>query len=99
MEDEPLTDWAERRDRRLRGRLRVMTLAGGPQGFHVNPEAPRLISRWNGYGWEAMGVAANLAEARRLLYPETAGTDPTARPAPDFPPPPRGRHRRPDAPR
>ncbi|MFD5320789.1 DUF6087 family protein [Streptomyces sp. NPDC127098] len=78
MEEEPLSDWAERRSRRRADRYRVVTLTPGPPaGGHVDPAAPRLVSRWNGYEWEAVAVVANLAEAKRILYPETAGTDPT----------------------
>ncbi|MFG3407760.1 DUF6087 family protein [Streptomyces sp. NPDC048142] len=70
MDDEPLSDWAERRDAKI-GRLRAMPLVtgDGPKGAHLNPDAPRVIQRWNGYAWEPHGTAANLAEARRLLHP------------------------------
>lgn len=78
MDDEPLSDWAERREQRLSGRFRVVILGSGAQGSHVNPDVPRLISRWNGYEWEPVTVAANLAETKRILHPETAGVDPMA---------------------
>jgi hypothetical protein len=79
MDDEPLADWAERRDARI-GRLRPVPIISGdrPRGSHLHPEAPRGIERWNGYVWEPYALAANLAEAQRVLYPETAGTDPPA---------------------
>ncbi len=75
MDEESLADWAARRERRRADRYRVDTLSPGPrQGDHVNPDAPRLISRWNGYEWEAVALAANLAEAKRFTHPQTAGT-------------------------
>jgi hypothetical protein len=87
-DDEPLPAWAERRRRRRAGRFRVLTLTptGPVQGAHVEPDAPRLVARWNGYEWEAVCVAAGLAEAQRILYPRAAGRDPAQgagrRPAP-----------------
>ncbi|WP_030208313.1 DUF6087 family protein [Streptomyces bikiniensis] len=97
MDDEPLAEWAERRDARI-GQLRAVPLVtgDGPRASHLNPDAPRAIQRWNGHLWEAHGFAANLAEARRLLFPraETAAT-------PEAPPklgPGTGRHRKPPTP-
>ncbi|MCZ7431790.1 DUF6087 family protein [Streptomyces sp. WMMC1477] len=80
MDDEPLEEWAERRDRRV-GRLRaVHAVTGeGPQGAHVDPEAPRVIERWNGYAWEPHLFAASLAEAKAVLYPP-AQEAPSGRP-------------------
>ncbi|MFE6777132.1 DUF6087 family protein [Streptomyces sp. NPDC057702] len=95
MDEESLSDWAERRDARV-GRLRAVPLVSGgkPKGSHLNPDAPRVIQRWNGHTWEPHLMAANLAEARQLLYPPDSS--PPAAP----PPPPlgtgRGRHRKPD---
>ena len=82
MDDESLSQWAERRDARI-GRLRAVPLLSGdgPQGFHLNPDAPRIIQRWNGYTWEPHGFAANLAETKRILYPQ-AGEPPASAPAP-----------------
>ncbi|AYN41620.1 hypothetical protein D9753_25155 [Streptomyces dangxiongensis] len=98
MDDEPLSQWAERRDARI-GQLRAVPLLSGdgPRGSHLNPGAPRAIQRWNGHMWEPHGFAANLAEARRLLFPRTE-----AAPAPEAAPrlgPGTGRRRRPQAPR
>ncbi|WP_052848234.1 DUF6087 family protein [Streptomyces avicenniae] len=85
MDEEPLAAWAARRESRRNALYRVVTLTPGPRaGAHVRPEAPRLVCRWNGYEWEAVAVAADLAETQRILYPDTAGTDPFA---------PRGRER------
>ncbi|MBW1597023.1 DUF6087 family protein [Streptomyces sp. JJ38] len=99
MDEEPLKDWAERRDRRI-GRLRaVHAVTGeGPRGTHVDPEAPRVIERWNGYAWEPHLFAASLAEAKAVLYPQPE-EPPSGQPGPESGPlrPGRGRHRKPRA--
>ncbi|WP_225101869.1 DUF6087 family protein [Streptomyces sp. CoH27] len=97
MDDEPLSQWAERRDAKI-GRLRAVPLVtgGSPQGSHLNPDAPRAIQRWNGHMWEPYGFAASLAEARRVLFPDTEVT-PVSGPAPKLGPG-TGRHRKPRAP-
>lgn len=71
MDDEPLSAWAERRDARI-GRLRAVPIFSGegPSGSHLKPDAPRAIERWNGHTWEPHGYAQDLAEAKRILYPE-----------------------------
>lgn len=53
MNDEPLKEWAERRDART-GRLRAVPVArgDGPRASHLNPDVPRAIERWNGHMWE-----------------------------------------------
>ncbi|MFJ2903047.1 DUF6087 family protein [Streptomyces sp. NPDC087212] len=103
MDDEPLSEWAKRRDAKV-GRLRAVHLTAGegdPRGFHVNPDAPRIIQRWNGHLWEPYAFASDLAEAKRVLYAtdETEAADPPA-----SGPAPRlgtgtGRHRKPRPPR
>ncbi|MER5970428.1 DUF6087 family protein [Streptomyces sp. NPDC002055] len=101
MDDEPLERWAERRDARI-GRLRALPIVpgGGPRGSHLYPDAPRAIERWNGYAWEPYGFAANLAEAKAILYPEAKDS-----PAPAQGPAPKplgtgtGKHRKPQPPR
>ncbi|MFD8347404.1 DUF6087 family protein [Streptomyces coelicoflavus] len=101
-DDEPLSAWAERRDRKI-GRLRAVPLAAGdgPRGTHLAPDAPRVIQRWNGYEWEPHGFAANLAEARSVLHLGTGtGAVPSPEPAPGPAPrlgPGTGRHRKPRA--
>ncbi|MGW5332940.1 DUF6087 family protein [Streptomyces bauhiniae] len=99
MDDEPLSEWADRRDAKI-GRLRAVPLipGGGPQAGHLNPEAPRLIQRWNGHAWEAHGFAANLGEAKRILYP-AAQEPPAQTPVPAQNPlrAGTGRHRKPPA--
>lgn len=95
MDDEPLSDWAARRDAKI-GRLRAVPLVtgDGPKASHLNPEAPRAIQRWNGYTWEPHGTAATLAEAQRLVYPRVESP-----PVDASTPQPlrigRGRHRKP----
>ncbi|MEU5010310.1 DUF6087 family protein [Streptomyces sp. NPDC021749] len=44
MNDEPLSEWAERRYAKV-GRLRAIPLVtgDGPKGSHLNPDAPRAI--------------------------------------------------------
>ncbi|MET8288365.1 DUF6087 family protein [Streptomyces sp. NPDC005132] len=71
MGEEPLSDWAKRRDAKI-GRLRAspITPQGGPKGAHVNPDAPRAIEQWNGHSWEISSYAPNLREAQRLLHPQ-----------------------------
>ncbi|MFD5017239.1 DUF6087 family protein [Streptomyces chartreusis] len=95
MDDEPLSDWAERRDAKI-GRLRAIPLVSGdgPKGSHLNPDAPRVIQRWNGCAWEPHGYAANLAEAQQLLHPrdEEPPTVPVLQPQPLQAG--RGRHRK-----
>ena len=98
MDDESLSEWAERRDARI-GLLRAVPLisGNGPQGSHLNPDAPRVIQRWNGHAWEPHGLAVDLAEARRILYPE-ASESPAAEPARKPLGSGSGRHRRPQEP-
>ncbi|MBW1603765.1 hypothetical protein JJV70_16945 [Streptomyces sp. JJ66] len=99
MHDEPLKDWAHRRDQRI-GRLRAVPVvsATGPRGAHVSPAAPRVIERWNGYTWELHTLAASLTEAQAILYPDAdeaqAEADLAAQPLR----PGRGKHRKPPAP-
>ncbi len=99
MDDEPLSDWAERRDAKI-GRLRAVPIfAGdGPQGSHLNPDAPRAIEQWNGHIWEPYAFASNLAEARLILHPD-AKEPPPPSPVPRALGPGSGRHRKPQTPR
>ncbi|MBT2506163.1 hypothetical protein J7I98_09680 [Streptomyces sp. ISL-98] len=97
MDDEPLSEWAERRDAKI-GRLRAVPIVSddGPKGWHLNPDAPRAIERWNGHAWEPYAFTTNLAEAKRILHPE-AGSAPTPAAGPARQPlaPGTGRHRKP----
>ncbi|MFF9074491.1 DUF6087 family protein [Streptomyces sp. NPDC014872] len=73
MEDEPLAEWARRRDeRRARatGRLRAVALAEGPyRAAHVDPNAPRAIQEFDGTQWVTLSLAVDLAAAKAVLYP------------------------------
>ncbi|MFF4520496.1 DUF6087 family protein [Streptomyces bluensis] len=73
MDEEPLEDWARRREERRaqsKGKLRAVPLAAGPHcGAHVEPDAPRVIEEWNGTVWMTVGVADDLAAAKALLFP------------------------------
>ncbi|MEU2370250.1 DUF6087 family protein [Streptomyces pseudogriseolus] len=97
MDDEPLSRWAERRDARV-GQLRAVPLVtgDGPRASHLNPDAPRAIQRWNGHLWEPHGFAENLAEARRVLFPETEAAALTPETTPRLGPG-TGRHGRPSS--
>ncbi|MGA5415851.1 DUF6087 family protein [Streptomyces pseudogriseolus] len=97
MDDEPLSRWAERRDARI-GQLRAVPLVtgDGPRASHLNPDAPRAIQRWNGHLWEPHGFAANLAEARRIVFPDTEAAASTPEATPRLGPGP-GRHRKPSS--
>ncbi|MFF8013924.1 DUF6087 family protein [Streptomyces sp. NPDC007929] len=99
MDDEPLTEWAERRDAKI-GRLRAVPVVtgDGPRASHVNPGAPRAIERWNGHTWEPYGFADSLAEAQAILYPE-ANEPPPSAPLPKPLTSGTGKHRKPQAPR
>ncbi|MCP3755724.1 DUF6087 family protein [Streptomyces sp. TBY4] len=97
MDDESLSEWAERRDAKI-GRLRAVSISSGdnPHGSHVNPAAPRAIERWNGHAWEPHGFALNLTEAKLILYPEANAPTAAARAPADQPlAPGKGRHRKP----
>ncbi|MFF7750444.1 DUF6087 family protein [Streptomyces sp. NPDC007971] len=97
MDDEPLSEWAERRDAKI-GRLRAVPIVSGdgPSGSHLKPDAPRAIERWNGHAWEPHGFAQNLAEAQRILFPDAqvaAAPSPVVNPLSAG----KGRHRKPPA--
>ncbi len=101
--DEPLEEWAARRERRraaereITGTRRVIPLAEGARGAHIAPDAARLLLEWDGTTWATVGVAQNADEARTFL-----GHIPQAAPACDTevrPPHPglgpgHGRHRK-----
>lgn len=72
-EDEPLQDWARRREERRdasKGKRRAIPLAEGPlRGQHVQPDAPRVIQEWNGTEWESIGLVHDLDAAKAVLHP------------------------------
>ncbi|AJT62482.1 hypothetical protein T261_0793 [Streptomyces lydicus] len=103
MDDNPLEEFARRQEarrERLRGKLRAVLLTEGPhRGAHVAPEAPRMIERHTGYGWEPFMIVSNYAAAQRILNPPSLAT---AEDRPDEWDRPalargRGRHRKPSA--
>ncbi|MFI5752921.1 DUF6087 family protein [Streptomyces sp. NPDC051644] len=65
MEDEPLDEWAPRREQRrpARGERRATPLGDQQHGTHVVPDAPRGIQEWDGDQWVPVGVANDLAAA------------------------------------
>jgi hypothetical protein len=73
MQEEPLAEWARRREERraaAKGKLRAFPLTSGPnRGTHVEPDAPRVIEEWNGTEWATMCVVGDLTAAKTLLYP------------------------------
>lgn len=98
-EQEPLEDWARRREERrhaLKGKRRAVPLTEGPhRGQHVDPDAPRVIQEWNGTEWETIALVSDLAEAKTVLYPPQPTEEKTTewdRPALGKG---RGRHRKP----
>ncbi|MFE5717648.1 DUF6087 family protein [Streptomyces erythrochromogenes] len=97
--DEPLEVWAARRDlgRRMPGELRAVPLtAGRARGGHVDPDSPRMITRWDGFQWQALAIVPNYAAARKVVDPSTPAEQiqiPGHSPAPIRAG--RGRHRRP----
>ncbi|MFF3013805.1 DUF6087 family protein [Streptomyces sp. NPDC057939] len=82
MNDEPLDQWAARRQGRLRkpGERKAITLGAGPQrAAHLDPDAPRLILEWDGFAWQPLTTVDNYAAACRALSPppEAAPADQT----------------------
>ncbi|MEU1290504.1 DUF6087 family protein [Kitasatospora sp. NPDC005856] len=95
-EDEPLERWAARREARRRpvGVLRAVTIGHETAAAHLHQDAPRLVSRWDGYQWVPETVAPDYAAAQRFLHGvEGDGVIPTHSAQP--PKKPTGRHRKP----
>lgn len=60
MDDEPLDEWAARRDARrpAPGDRKAVPLGEGPErGAHVDPDVPRVMLEWDGHQWQPGGVA------------------------------------------
>ncbi|MFJ9416664.1 DUF6087 family protein [Streptomyces sp. NPDC101227] len=99
MNEEPLEEWARRREERRalsKGKLRAVPLTEGPhRGAHVEPEAPRVIQEWDGTQWVTVGLVGDLAAAKALLHPPQPVEEKPA----EWDRPPlskgRGRHRKP----
>jgi hypothetical protein len=83
MSEEPLEDWARRRDRRRNraiNQLRAVPLCcPTAHASHVHPGAPRAIEQFDGYQWIVITTVTNLQSARQYL--RDAST-PHPRPAP-----------------
>lgn len=63
--------------------MRLSALNSGPRrSSHVFPQAPRLISRWDGYSWEPVAVASDWAAAAAVLYPHGSADEPIEREEP-----------------
>lgn len=102
-QEEPLHEWAARRDRRraadreMTGTRRAVPLTDGARASHVAPDVPRALLEWDGHAWVTVGVAANADAAREFLghvsepAPES-GLD--IQPAPSSLGPGPGRHRK-----
>jgi hypothetical protein len=76
MDDEPLEEWAARREQRRPrpGERRPAPLGDrSTQGAHVDPDAPRGIQEWDGHQWVPVGVAENFTAAAQESG-EDAGT-------------------------
>ncbi|TQF02500.1 hypothetical protein E6W39_09720 [Kitasatospora acidiphila] len=93
-EDEPLEQWAARRDamRRPVGELKAVML-DGLAATHVRPTEPRLILCWDGVEWVPHTVADDYPTAQRILH-GIKGDGMIPMPAPQ-PRKPAGRHRKP----
>ncbi|SMF04178.1 DUF6087 family protein [Streptomyces sp. Amel2xC10] len=75
MEDEPLEEWAERRERRrpTPGERRAIPLGEqSQQGAHVDPDTPRGIQEWDGHQWAPAGVTEDLEAAANETGKDTA---------------------------
>ncbi|MFE2578788.1 DUF6087 family protein [Streptomyces sp. NPDC059378] len=61
--------WAERRDKRLRpvGECKAIHLGNGPQrAAHLDPDAPRRITEWDGYQLKPVTTVANFGPLAEL---------------------------------
>ncbi|POX47708.1 hypothetical protein C3489_28925 [Streptomyces sp. Ru71] len=66
MDDEPLEQWAARREQRrpAPGERRAMPLGDDSErGSHVGPDAPRGIQEWDGHQWAPAGIAEDFTTA------------------------------------
>ncbi|MET9154414.1 DUF6087 family protein [Streptomyces griseoflavus] len=86
MEDEPLEEWAARREeRRPRpGERHAVPLGEQPQGAHVDPDAPRCIREWAGHQWDPAGVAEDRAAAADETSEKDAASRAERVPLPQF---------------
>ncbi|MFF9397439.1 DUF6087 family protein [Streptomyces sp. NPDC014744] len=73
--DEPLNEWAARRDahRPVPGARRAVPLGEGPaRGGHVDPDTARGMLEWDGHQWVPSGVAEGHAAAVEEAGPQNA---------------------------
>ncbi|MEU9715423.1 DUF6087 family protein [Streptomyces sp. NPDC047976] len=95
-DEEPLAEWAARREGRLRqpGELKALTLGSGPQrAAHLNPGAPRLIMEWDGFAWQPLTTVDDYAAACAYMNPVPAPQ--SQQPEQPMPKKAPGRHRKP----
>ncbi|MEU8526434.1 DUF6087 family protein [Streptomyces sp. NPDC048629] len=96
-DDEPLEQWAARRDGRLRpvGERKAVPLGSGQRrGAHIAPDAPRLIVEWDGHAWQPVTLVDDYAAACRILNPTPEPPPADAPPARPPMAPGMGRHRK-----
>ncbi|MFD8381608.1 DUF6087 family protein [Streptomyces sp. NPDC059679] len=75
MDDEPLEEWAARRDahRPTPGDRKAVPLSDSPErARHVGPDAPRGMLEWDGHQWTPSGVADDHAAAVQETGPHDA---------------------------
>ncbi|MFF9570672.1 DUF6087 family protein [Streptomyces sp. NPDC014685] len=75
MNDEPLDEWAARRNARrpAPGARRAVPLGdGAARGAHVAPDTPRGMLEWDGHQWVPSGVAEDHAAAVEKTNPQDA---------------------------
>ncbi|MFE3940972.1 DUF6087 family protein [Streptomyces sp. NPDC059118] len=75
MSDEPLDEWAARRDahRPVPGARKAVPLGEGPaRGGHVDPDTPRGMLEWDGHRWVPSGVVEGRAAAAQETGPQDA---------------------------
>lgn len=69
QDDEPLEQWAAKREKRLRpvGQLKAVIIGHESAAAHLHPQLPRMLFSWDGYQWVSEGIAEDYAAARRFL--------------------------------
>ncbi|WP_374207888.1 DUF6087 family protein [Streptomyces sp. MUM 203J] len=76
MDEEPLEEWAARREagRPRTGERRAVPLGDSEtRGGHVNPQAPRGVTEWDGHQWVPAGVTEDRESALETTGQGTAG--------------------------